>query len=235
LPQEVSTYAVPYELRKKGIRRYGGQGLCHQWAWKKTNAFSGKAIKRAISVYLGNYTNMVAIDNGNPRETSIGFTSLEGIISATSCGDIDPTIIFQLHATGMSLKAINKLLSTDSGFKAVLGRKCGFADILKSNKNSKEIALAEIYCYNILKYAGAFISVLGGADAAIFVYDRIEEALPFIVGICRKLKFLDLKMKKNIDSKGKELIELTTNNSRVRIFCLRYNKWNSFVDLVKEA
>ncbi|MDD5680557.1 MAG: hypothetical protein PHI59_04890 [Candidatus Omnitrophica bacterium] len=234
LPQEISTYAVPYELQKRGIRRFGRQGLCHQWAWSKIKGLSGQSINRAISIYLGNNSTMAAIENGRPRETSVGFTNIEGIISATSCGDIDPTIIFQLHATGMPLKAINRVLSIESGFGAILDKKSEFLDILKSKKGSKEVALREIYCYNILKYSGAFVSILGGADALIFINEKIKDAVPLISNISRELAFLGVKFKENPGA-NKAIFDLTAKDSPVKIYCLRYNKWDILINLAKEA
>lgn len=234
LPQEVSTYAVPYELRKKGIRRYGGQGLSHQWAWRQIKTLVDKNICNAVSVYLGNHTNMVAIKNGKAQETSIGFTNLEGIISTVSCGDIDPTVVFQLHSTGMSFKTINRLLSKESGFAALLGKKSGFSDILNRKRSSKEIALRKIYCYNILKYLGGFISSLGGANAIIFIGEEIDHAIPFIREICHRLKFLGLKLKRR-KSKSTIFFDLTTKDSLIKVFCLKYNKWEVLADWAKEG
>jgi len=109
---------------------------------------------------------MVAIRDGAAQEISTGFTSLEGIISKTGCGDIDPTVVFQLYSTGMSFKAINKLLSAESGFRALAGGKAGFSDILGKVDSPKEIALVEIYCYNVLSIlAGLFLRLEGGCDS----------------------------------------------------------------------
>jgi len=234
LPPEVSTYAVPYELRKKGVRRYGGQGLLHQWAWDKVKASAETKVSKAISVYLGDYSNMVAVKDGLPRETSMGFTSVEGIISAVSCGDIDPTVIFQLYSTGMSFEAINRLLSKESGFTALLGRKAGFSDLLAVKRGPKEIALSKIYCYNILKYLGGFTSALGGADALIFTGEEIKCSIPLVRRICGNLGFLGLKLKPR-HTAGKGVISLTEENSTIRVFCLEYEKWGVLAQRLKEG
>ncbi|MBU1044576.1 MAG: hypothetical protein KJ915_09315 [Candidatus Omnitrophica bacterium] len=234
LPEEVSTYAVPYELREKGIRRYGRQGLSHQWAWVQTKALAEKNICNAISVYLGNHTNMVAIKKSKAQETSVGFTSVEGIISTVSCGDIDPTVIFQMHSTGMSFRTINSILSQESGFKALLGKKSSLSDILSKKGSSKEIALREIYCYNILKYLGGFISSIGGVDTLIFIGEDINQAVPFIREICCRLRFLGLKLKRSVTKSG-TLFNLTTKDSPIKVFCLKYNKWKVLAYWAKEG
>jgi acetate kinase len=235
LPQEASTYSVPYELLKKGIRRYGGYGLCHQWAWEKNKIFSYTPMNKAISVYLGNHTNAVAIEKGISKETSSGFANLEGIISSRSCGDIDPSVIFQLHSTGMSFTAISRLLSNESGFTALIGKKTEFLDILKRGKGAKEVALREIYYYNILKYVGAFISVLDGTDAIIFTSEEIKKAIPLILEICKRFEFLGFKLKpKNSIDGNKIIFDLATKDSSIKVFCLEYNKRKVLTDWIKE-
>jgi len=56
--------------------------------------FCASTLRRIISIYLGDYTNVAAVKDAIAIETSIGFTPAEGILSSTSCGDIDPTIVF---------------------------------------------------------------------------------------------------------------------------------------------
>jgi len=98
----VRNYAIPYELTRKGLGRYGAFGLCHEWIWNQTRAQTSGAAKKVISIFLGDHTSLAAIRNGIPKETTTGLTALEGIMSSGGCGDIDPTIIFLLKAAGLS-------------------------------------------------------------------------------------------------------------------------------------
>ena len=69
-----------------------------------------------ITCHLGNGGSVSAIRNGKCVDTSMGLTPLEGLVMGTRSGDIDPAIIFHLHDTlGMSVDAINKLLTKESG------------------------------------------------------------------------------------------------------------------------
>ncbi len=235
LPEEVSTYAVPYELRKNGIRRYGGQGLNHQWAWDEIKASYARNASCAVSIFLGNYTNMVAVKDGKARETSTGFTQVEGIISAVSCGDIDPTVIFQLHSTGMSFEAINRLLSKESGFSALAGKKIEFSDILGKRQGAKEIALRRIYCYNVVKYFGGFVSSLGKIDSLMFIGEDGGQSIPFIRELCGRFGFLGLKLKRSGTSGNGTVWELSRKDSAVRVFFLKYNRWGILSDWIKEV
>lgn len=225
LPAEVSTYAIPYRLRSEGIRRYGGDGLCHQWAWEQINALEIKSYKKIISIHLSDYTNIAASKDGKAVETSIGFTPVEGIISSTGCGDIDTAIVLQLVSAGMSLEEINQLLSKEGGFTAILGKKHGLNDVLQMNGDGNVKFAREMFFYQVKKYIGAFIAMLGGLDAIVFACDDPDISGEFIQELCRSLGFLQVRTREN-----PKILEgykiFSEDDSRVDVFCFKYNQWN---------
>jgi len=225
LPAETSTYAIPYILRAEGIRRYGGDGLCHQWAWEQINTRKTRLHNRIISIHLGDHTNIAASNDGKAVETSIGFTPIEGIVSSNGCGDIDTAIVLQLVSAGMSLAEINQSLSGEGGFAGLLGRQSGLADILQTNEDPNTDFVRDLFCYQAKKYIGAFISVLGGVDAIVFVCDYVVESNELIEETCRSLDFLRLKTRKKPKLQDGYWI-FSENNSEVDVFCFKYDKLN---------
>lgn len=224
LPPEASTYAVPYTLRKKGIRRYGGYGLFHQFAWEQALRLFGPPPKKVVSVYLGNHTNVAAIDNGNAVETSIGFTPVEGTISVNSCGDIDPTIVFQLIAAGMTLPEINRSLTRESGFSGILDRPCTFKEIVTGTIEPGINFVREKLLYDLNRYIGAFASVLGGLDTLVFLSDDIKDSFGFITRVCDSLEFLGLKRTVS-PYRSEDHFILTEQDSKIQVVCIKANKW----------
>ena len=224
LPEEAATYAVPYKLRKKGVRKYGGFGLSHYWAYRQIEFLIKTHNKRVISIYLGKYSSICAVENRNPVEISIGFTPVEGIPSVSTPGTIDPTIIFNLHSAGMSLREINELLSRKSGFNAFLGKKYTLKEIINNRDKIKKNTMREIYCYNIVKYVGSYISLLGGVEGIAFFCENPHDYKNFILEICKKLAFLGLKCKANVTQK-QTLLEFTKRDSSIKVYCFEYNKW----------
>lgn len=232
LPAEASTYAVPHQLYKKGIRRYGAYGLCHESSWEKTFVLGQGSVQKLISVYLGNQTNICAIKNGKPVETTIGFTPVEGIPSLTSCGDIDPTIIFQLYSMGMTLGEINQCLTEKSGFSGLSGKKLTYTEILKEEDNPSGTSIKKIYIYNIIKYIGAFMAILGGADAIVFITEYFNETKPVILEICNLIDILEIK-DKLVMKEDKDMYALTDVNAKTKIFCLNYDKWRIMTEKIR--
>ncbi len=224
LPSRVSTYALPFQLRKNGIRKYGGNGVGHCWAWRQVRQFLGDRADRVISVYLGNNTNVAAIREGKAIETSIGFTPMEGMPSAVSCGSIDSTIIFQLRSAGFSFEEINRLLTRESGFSGLRGKHCSFADLLREISDPEVAAIRDLYRYRLLKYLGAFISALDGIDAIVFFSEMIEAARSLVVDLCEKLIFLGVSLPDEPIPKGREEF-FTRGDSRIQVLGLPYRYW----------
>jgi acetate kinase len=224
LPAEVSSYAVPYQLSDKGIRRTGRFGLFHKWASKQIGPLIKKSSQRIICVHLDERTDVTAVKDGLPVDSSMGFTPTEGILSGTSCGDIDPTIIFYLHSMGMRFEQINQLLSSQSGFTALTGEKTGLFDVISGKRNEKKDFAREIYLYNVVKYIGSFISMLGGLDAIVFFSENLEKFQSIIGDVCKKFEFLGLKTAASIN-KQTAISDLSEQTSKIKVFGLKINKW----------
>ncbi len=220
----VRNYAIPYELTRKGLGRHCAFGLCHEWVWKQTRAQSSKATKNVISIFLGNHTSLAAIHNGIPKETTSGLAAVEGILSSSGCGDIDPTVIFLLKAAGFSYSAINRIVCNESGFAALAGRPCTLSDIV-SGPSTPELATANrLLRYQIIKQIGAMISVLGGVDTLAFATERPHDTVAFILGICEALAFLGVRCRADT-RRGGFPRKLSTADSTVRVLVHRYDRW----------
>lgn len=231
LPDFVASYALPYEFKKKKIRRYGGFGLLHQWVFEKVGNVNKKKKERVISVYLGDLPNVCAIKEGKAIETSIGFTPVEGLPSIKTVGELDTQIIFFLYTCGLNLNEINEILTNQSGFSTILGEKCSFKDVIE-NKKSKEILK-----YHIIKHIGAYTGIMGGVDRIIFSGNKSEKILKFIKECCEEINFIGIKISDKIKEKGKILC-FTEKNSKVEIYFMEADKIKMikyFIKKIKEG
>jgi acetate kinase len=233
LPDVAGTYAVPEELREKGVRRYGSYGLVHQWAWEKARSLFGGNVGKMVSVYLGDHTNVAALRDGKSLDTTIGFTPVEGIPSRTGCGDIDATIVFELHSSGMSFREINELLSRKSGFKALLGRRCGYRDLASGPATVENTAARDILIYNVLKYVGAFTALLGGLDTLAFAARHAEESMSLIREICGRLDFLQVRLHPDGAAAGGDAWNLSDNSARINVSLFKSDIWKIMAHLTE--
>lgn len=175
LPLAAKVYALPLRCYEDGLERYGFHGLSHEYAARRACEKIGKAYKKAklITIHLGGGSSAAAIANGQPLDTSMGFTPLEGLVMQTRCGDIDPSIVLELLRKaspdkGEALKEVEELLNRESGLKGLCG--CdNYLDMLTSLKKNNDAWLAwKIYVTKIKKYIGAYWALLNGADALVF-------------------------------------------------------------------
>ena len=171
LPLVALTYALPRALCERlGIRRYGFHGLAHQAMWRRWRSLRSNAAARArvISLQLGAGCSITAMRDGHAVDTSMGFSPLEGLMMATRSGDLDPGLLLYLQRTlSLSPERMEKLLNEESGLLGVSGTSADMRALLASTDAAARLAV-ELYCYRARKYVGAYLAVLGGADAILF-------------------------------------------------------------------
>ena len=171
LPRVSSEYALPPDLGSKlGVRRYGFHGIAHEDMWRSWCALYPDLTRggRLITLQLGGGCSIAAIERGQPLDTSMGFSPLEGLVMETRAGDLDAAIVpyleQRLSVTGAE---IVRRLNTDSGLAGVSGSRSDPGALLEDPAPDAQFAV-ELYCYRIRKYLGAYLAVLGGCDGIVF-------------------------------------------------------------------
>ncbi len=199
LPDVAAGYALPRDLSERlGIRRFGFHGLAHRYMVERYRALQPGILEaRLITLQLGNGCSVTAIKDGIPVDTSMGFTPLEGLIMGTRSGDLDPSIpLLLIEREELTTREAEELLNKRSGLLGLSGRSNDMRDILaaaEAGEPDSELAV-RAFCYRAKKYVGAYLSILGGADAVIFG-GGIGENLPKIrEGICAGFEWAGLQL-----------------------------------------
>ncbi|WP_147821854.1 acetate/propionate family kinase [Salidesulfovibrio onnuriiensis] len=173
MPPRAYIYALPYRLYEElRVRRYGFHGTSHRYVARTAAKLLGKPLEKTklITVHLGNGSSIAAVDGGRCVDTSMGLTPLAGLMMGTRCGDVDPAVFtFLADNKGMSIKEIDELLNKQSGLKGI----CGMNDMrdiheARAHGDEKAQLAFEMFAYRVKKYIGAYLAVLGGADAVVF-------------------------------------------------------------------
>ncbi|PWC22993.1 acetate kinase [Brenneria roseae subsp. roseae] len=174
MPEESYLYALPYKLYKEHhIRRYGAHGTSHYFVTQQAAKALNKPVDElnVITCHLGNGGSVAAVRNGKCVDTSMGLTPLEGLVMGTRSGDIDPAIVFHLHdSLGMSVEAINKLLTKESGLLGLteVTSDCRYVEDNYMTKEDAKRAM-DVYCHRLAKYIGSYSALMEGRlDAVIF-------------------------------------------------------------------
>jgi len=167
-------YPIPMKYYKDdGVRKYGFHGTSHQFVALAAAKKLGKPFNalKLITCHLGNGCSITAIDKGKSVDTSMGLTPLEGLMMGTRCGDIDVAAAFcVMEKESISVKEMDMVLNRKSGLLGISGISNDIRVIRKAaDKGNPSAKLAiEMFMYRIKKYIGAYLLVLGGADAVCF-------------------------------------------------------------------
>jgi acetate kinase len=173
LPPHASTYAIPEALAARhGIRRYGFHGTSYRSVLTGYGELTGRRPEgdRIIALHLGNGCSVSAIAGGRSVDTSMGLTPLEGLVMGTRAGDLDPAIVDYLaRREGVTAAEVTRWLNTRSGLSGLSATSSDVRDLLAAEASDPRARLAlDVFCYRARKYVGAYLAVLGGADALVF-------------------------------------------------------------------
>jgi acetate kinase len=181
LPAASATYALDAELAQRlRIRRYGMHGISHEYVASAAAAVLGRDVAELdqIVLHLGNGASASAVRGGRPLDTSMGLTPLEGLVMGTRAGDLDPGVVVHLlRHGGLDVDGLEDLLHHRSGL-AGLGGHADFRDLVEavSAGDARARTAYDVYVARIRKYVGAYLAVLGGADAITFTAGVGEHA-----------------------------------------------------------
>ena len=139
---------------------------------------------------------MVALQDGEPRDTTMGLTPTGGLVMGTRTGDLDPGVLIYLaREHGLGADALEALIDTQSGLLGVSGITSDMRELLHIRSNNREGALAvELFCYAARKEVGALTAVLGGIDTLVFTGGIGEHAASVRAEICANLDHLGIHL-----------------------------------------
>ena len=204
MPEVARRYALPTELADRHrIRRYGFHGIAHASLANGYAACTGNPLEqlRLITLQLGNGCSIAAIAQGRSVETSMGFTPLEGLVMGTRSGDVDASIVSYLsEREKVEAAEVERWLNERSGLLGLSGRSNDMRELLRAAEQEQdkraEFAI-DLFCYRVRKYLGAYLAVLGGADAIVFGGGIGENAPEIRERICQNMEWCGLKLNPN--------------------------------------
>jgi acetate kinase len=172
IPPAGRTFAVDADLaRRWGLRRYGFHGTSHRYVAGRAAAVLGldPDSARIVSLHLGNGASACAVSGGRSVATSMGMSPQGGLVMGTRSGDVDPTVIFELHRAGLPVDEIETSLTRYAGLQGLAGDNDMRTILKRRSSGDADAALAfDVYCRRITEYVGSYLAVLGGADAIVF-------------------------------------------------------------------
>ena len=206
-PPVAQVVALPRELAAEGVRRYGFHGLSYEYIASALPAVAPRvAAGRVVVAHLGNGASLCAMNGGRSVATTMGFSTLDGLVMGTRPGSLDPGVLLYLMSQHkMDAAAIEALLYTRSGLLGLSGISSDMRTLLASPDPRAREAV-DVFVYRIGRELGSLAAALGGLDALVFTAGIGEHAPEIRARVCRDAGWLGIGLDEAANGAGGPLI-----------------------------
>jgi acetate kinase len=225
IPDEAALYPLPLELSERHkIRRYGFHGISHRYLMLRYAQITRRPLDdlKIITLHLEGGSSAAAILRGNSIDTTMGFTPLEGLMMASRCGDIDPSIVtYLMREENLDCRQLENLLNKKCGLLGVSGRSPDTRELVQHLSDPRIDLTLNMFCYRVRKYIGAYLAILGGAEAIVFGGGIGENTPSVRERVCCGLEWcgVEFDTKLNAETIDREGL-ISTSESRVQVWVI---------------
>jgi acetate kinase len=215
-PAVAQTFALPRAMTAGGLRRYGFHGLSYEFiAGALPDTLGAAADGRVIVAHLGNGASLCGMHHRRSVATTMGFSTLDGLVMGTRCGSIDPGVLFYLmREKNLSPDDVEDLLYRKSGLLGISEISNDMRTLLGSDDPRARDAI-EQFVYRAALETGALAAALEGVDALVFTGGIGEHAAVVRAMICEKLAWLGIALDPAANTNHAPRI--SSNTSRVSV------------------
>jgi acetate kinase len=227
MPAEASTYAIPVEYRRRGVRRYGFHGLSCEGVVDDLRAASKTEFpRRMVIAHLGSGCSVTALVDGKSVDNTMGLTPTGGVVMGTRPGDLDPGLVLYLlrQAQGdreTAMNSVETLVNHQAGMVALSGLPNDMGGVRKAAAagNADARLALEIFTRSVRKAIGAFSWLLGGLDAIVFTGGIGEHDVQSRAEILGGLETCGVVLDAAAnEAKGDDLRPVSAANSQVAVW-----------------
>ncbi len=209
----VRNYGLPTELSELGYVRYGFHGLSYEYIVSCLgNLFDTEVAKgRVIVAHLGNGASLCAIHNGRSIATTLGYSTLDGLVMGTRCGTLDPGLLLQLiRDFDGDVDRVERMLYKESGLLGVSGLSSDMRILLDSEDPNARLAV-DLFVHRVQRECGSLVAAMGGVDALVFTGGIGARSGEIRERICAGLGWLGVALDPELNAAGSNRIEQSTS------------------------
>jgi acetate kinase len=212
LPAVAKRLALPAEICRDGVERYGFHGLSYEYIASVLPQVAPQiATGRVIVAHLGSGASLCALCAGQSVETTMSFTALDGLCMGTRPGAIDPgAVLYLFQGLGLSVKEVETILYKKSGLLGISGVSSDMRDLLDSSEPSARHAV-DYFVYRVAQEIGALAAALGGLDALVFTAGIGENSPEIRRRICEACAWLGVELDAQANTAKATRISRTTS------------------------
>lgn len=219
MPAVATRFALPRNFETEGVRRYGFHGLSYEYiAGHLALTAPGLASGRVIVAHLGNGASLCALKAGKSIDTTMGFSTLDGLVMGSRPGTLDPGVILHLlKERGMTADEVENLLYRRSGLLGISGGISSDMRVLLGSDDPRAAEAIELFTYRIAREVRALASSLGGLDGFVFTAGIGEHSAMVRALVCARLGWLGVELDKDANERGDGLISAVQSPAEVRV------------------
>lgn len=220
--QVVERFALPQEYYERGVRRYGFHGLSYQYiAGHLRNILPDVAAGRVVAAHLGSGASACAMVDGVSRETTMGFTALDGLPMGTRPGRLDAGVVLWMLEQGMDHDEIQDLLYNRSGMKGLSGISNDMRTLLASSEASARLAI-DYFTYRTAESIAGLCVAAQGLDALVFTAGVGENSPEIRAGVCRRLEWLGVRL--DAEANAANALTISQADSGIGVYVVPTNE-----------
>ena len=198
MPPRAFRYAVPEEwFTRYGVRRYGFHGTSHRFVSERAAALLGRPLGelRLVTAHLGNGCSLAAVRDGVSVDTTMGLTTLEGLVMGTRSGDVDPGVFGYLaRQAGLTVDQLTDALNTASGLQGLsgVGNDMRAVESAAAGGDERARLALDVFVYRLAKAVAGMVVGLERLDALVFTGGIGENSAEIRCRVLARLAFLGL-------------------------------------------
>ena len=177
---------------------------------------------RVIVAHLGSGASLCAMARRRSIATTMGFSTLDGLLMATRCGALDPgVVLYLIEERGMSAREVSDLLYNRSGLLGVSGVSGDMRTLLASADPHARRAV-DLFVYFVAREIGALAAALEGLDVLVFTGGIGEHAAEIRARICGACRWLGIEL--DAEANRRHASCITATGSRASAWVIPTNE-----------
>jgi len=221
LPEIDYRFALPPALCEQGVRRYGFHGLSYQYVMSTLQQHSARASGRVLMAHLGNGASLCAARDGRSCATTMGFSTLDGLMMGTRPGAVDAGVLLYLLEQGWDHDRLQALLYRQSGLLGVSGVSADMRTLRADPSANAKLAI-DLFTYRLVRESGALTACLQGLDLLAFSggIGEHDAALRAEVGLRLAWMGVVIDAERNRQAKGDAAMAIHAASSQVEVWVI---------------
>lgn len=215
----VRRFAIPRILHNRGIKKYGFHGLSYQYIAEQLSKLPKDVrTQKVVVAHLGSGASLCALKNHQSAETTMSFTTLDGVPMATRCGALDAGVLIHLLRNNRhSVSDMEYMLYHSSGLLGMSGISADCRDLVSSELKQAKQAL-DVFNLRIAQEIARLAVTLQGLDTIIFTAGIGEHQPEVREAVLEQLRWMGIEIDYKANNANQS--RLTTFNSPIAAFII---------------